>query len=591
MDKTRAFHFAASWLPWYALIPVAIVAVFLAVRFYRHERAMVSGGMGRALAILRACLPVLLLLLLLEPVFSIHWSESLKGRVILLLDSSLSMAANDDRRPDDERVRLADTLGLLPDSVRDTSFQKLAARASQDAAQFPSVISAGKLIDRKTAKDAIADFKAKHRKLLKLVEDFQDDLHDFVKERNRGTIIDKPLLVMSDKLKQQIAAHQNIKPLIADLDRNPANAAGIAATVAVAYDQASADALTAAAAVLISAQQTSDSFLARSEDKAVREALAKVDQMKRSEILARLMENSDTGLMSLLRKQFYLECYKLSGREVIEIAPEKVVRDGKLAFEADGTSTDLSSGVRVAAERARYGRETSAVVLLTDGQNNAGDDPEMAAKVLAGSNLPLFTVGIGSGEPPRDIAIAELDTSRVIYLGDEVHVTLDVKYDGYQGASAPARVLEGDRVLAEKQVPFPEGRRRTPAELAFVPESVGTHKYAAMIPVQGGELIESNNRREFSVDVIDDKIRVLYVEGEPRWEYRFLKNLLLRDKTMEINRIMLTRDADELPRGSKPGQFPDTRDELFKYDVLIIGDIPADRFFPSDLKHIEAFVA
>ncbi|HUW30757.1 MAG TPA: hypothetical protein VM223_04030, partial [Planctomycetota bacterium] len=299
----------------------------------------------------------------------------------------------------------------------------------------------------------------------------------------------------------------------------------------------------------------------------------------------------DTGLMSLLSKQFYLECYKLSGRDVIEIAPGKVVHDGKLAFEADGTSTDLSSGVRIAAERARYGRETSAVVLLTDGQNNAGDDPEMAAKVLSGSALPLFTVGIGSGEPPRDIAIAELDTSRVIYLGDEVHVGLDVKYDGYQGASAPARVLEGDRVLAEKQVPFPDGRRRTPAELAFIPESVGTHKYTAMIPVQGGELIEPNNRREFSVDVIDDKIRVLYVEGEPRWEYRFLKNLLLRDKTMEINRIMLTRDAEELPRGSKPGQFPDTRDELFKYDVLIIGDIPADRFFPSDLKHVEAFVA
>jgi len=532
---------------------------------------------------------VLLLLLLLEPVFSIHWSESLKGRVILLLDSSLSMAASDDRRPDDERVRLADALGLLPGGARDASFEKLAARAAQDAAQFPAVISAGKVIDRKTSKDAIADYKAKHRKLLKVTESFEDDLRSFVKERNRGTMIDKPLLETANNLKQQIAARQTIKPAIAGLDRNRANAATIAA-----YDQACADALNAAAAALMLAQQTSDSFLARSDEKAVREALAKIDQMKRSEIMAKLLKGGTggaAGLMSLLEKQFHMECHKLSGREVIEMDPGKLARDGKLAFEADGTSTDLSSGVRVAAERARYGRETSAVVLFTDGQNNAGDDPEMAAKVLSGSGLPLFTVGIGSGEPPRDIAIAELDTSRVIYLGDEVHVTLDVKYDGYQGASAPARVLEGDRILAEKQVPFPDGRRRTPAELAFIPESVGTHKYAAMIPVQGGELIESNNRREFTVDVIDDKIRVLYVEGEPRWEYRFLKNLLLRDKTMEINRIMLTRDAEELPRGSKPGQFPDTRDELFKYDVLIIGDVPADRFFPSDLKHVEAFVA
>ncbi|HUU96333.1 MAG TPA: hypothetical protein VM487_11380, partial [Phycisphaerae bacterium] len=340
--------------------------MFLAVRFYRHERAMVSGGMGRALAILRACLPVLLLLLLLEPVFSIHWSESLKGRVILLLDSSLSMAANDDRRPDDERVRLADSLGLLPDGVRDKSFEKLAARASHDAAQFPSVISAGKLIaeSRRDApggvrpprspatgtslqdtadtgratgtslQDAIADFKAKHRKLLKVIENFHDDLRSFIKERNRGTIIDKPLLETADSLKQHIAAHQNIKAAIAALDRNPAKAAiaGLPASGAAiaAYDQASADALNAAAAALISAQQTSDSFLARSDDKAVREALAKVDQMKRSEILAKLLGNGDAGLMSLLDKQFHLECYKLSGREVLEMAPDKVVRDGKL---------------------------------------------------------------------------------------------------------------------------------------------------------------------------------------------------------------------------------------------------------------------
>ena len=584
MDQFRTFRFASA-IPWYALIPVAIVLVFLAIRFYRHERALVPGRTGTVLAILRASLPVILLLLLLEPLLSIHWFESLKGRVILLVDSSLSMNASDDRRPDDEKIRLAEGLGLLPEGTRETAFQKLALRAVQDAAKLPPIVDDGKKIAATTPRRAISAYKARHKQAFSIMESFANDMDDLVGGRNRAPGVDKPLLDLTQKLKEQVNAHEQIKPFVSTLEKAPSNAAGIAA-----YDQSSVDMLTYAAAVLVSVQQTADGLLAKSDDKRIREAMARLDQMKRSEIMARLLDNAGKGLMNQFGKNFYVECYKLSGRDVVEVSPDKIVREGKLAFKPDGKSTDLAAAVRAAAERARYGRETAAVVMLTDGQNNAGDDPEMAAKILAGKNVPLFTVGIGSGEPPRDIAIAELDTSRVVYLGDEVHVGLDIKYDGYQGASAPARVVEGDKVVSEKQVPFPEGRRRAPAELAFIPETVGAHKYVALIPVQPGELIEENNRREFTVDVIDDKIRMLYVEGEPRWEYRFLKNLLLRDKTMEINRIMVTRDAAELPRGTKPDQFPETREQLFKYDVLIIGDIPAERFFPSDLKHIEAFV-
>jgi len=584
--ETRSFEFASP-IPWYALVPLGVVLVFLAVRLYRYERGMVPGLLGKVLTVLRAALPLILLLLLLEPLFAVRWFENLKGRVIVLLDGSLSMTSTDDRRPDDEKIRLADALGLLPAGARDVSMQEMAVRTTGDAGKLAKAIEAAPALGNAPKDEAVTAFKTQHKAAFALVKAFQKDLNKFVSRKQRPSEVAALLTDLNDKFSAHVAIHADLaEQALDDLESHPQKAAGVEA-----YDRSSAELFNECCTTLMAAQQASDRLLAKSENKEVRDAVEKIDRMKREEIMVRVLKHEGRGVIEELSRNFHIECYQLEGRHVVPIAVDKVVASGKLAFECNGKSTDLATALRMAAGPAGEERETSAVVLLTDGQNNAGDDPEMAARELAGKKLPLLTIGIGSGEPPRDIAIAELDTSRVVYLGDEVHVELNIKYDGFQGASAPAHIEEGDAIIAEKHVPFPDGRRRTLAELAFIPEEVGSHTYSAVIPLQSGEQVKENNRIEFQVDVIDDKIRVLYAEGEPRWEYRFLKNLFLRDKTMDLNRIMLMREADELPRGIRSGQFPETREELFRYDVLILGDIPANRFFLSDLKQIRDFVA
>jgi len=584
--ETRSFEFVSP-IPWYALVPIAVVLVFIAVRIYRYERGMVPGALGKVLTALRAALPVILLLLLLEPLFAVRWFENLKGRVIVLFDSSLSMKSTDDRRPDDEKVRLADALDMLPKDSRDVSMQGLAARAAEYSATLAKYIEATPALGNAPKDEHVSAFKTAHKAAFAAVRDFQKELSQLIAAKTRPSEVAVPLAALEQKLKTQVGFHAELaKDALDDLATHPERAAGV-----VAYDKSSAELLNESCKALIEAQKTSDALLAKSERKGIRDAIKKIDEMKREELMARVLKHDGKGILEELQKKFHVECYQLSGSRVIPLPAEKTVASGKMTFASEGANTNLANALRMAAGPANQQRETSAVVLLTDGQNNAGDDPEMVARELGGKKLPLLTVGIGSGEPPRDIAIAELDTSRVVYLGDEVHVELSIKYDGFQGGSAPARVVEGDRTITEKHVPLPEGRRRTLAELAFIPEEVGSHTYAAEIPLQPGELVKENNRVEFQVDVIDDKIRVLYVEGEPRWEYRFLKNLFLRDKTVDLNRIMLMREAEELPRGIRNGQFPETREELFRYDVLILGDLPASRFFLSDMKQIRDFVA
>ena len=586
MQEYSTFRFASS-IPWYALAPLGLALAVLAVRLYRVERGLVPGLTGKLLTALRALLPILLLLMLLEPLLTIHWSEDLKGRAILLLDGSLSMQSTDEARPDEEKIRLADALELLPKGVRDISYEKLAARALAAGREVSAAARASRKLDKLSTRSTVKDCRSKHKSAFSTFEDLQEDLEDHAGDKKRPEAIAGPLKDLAKKLEQQVEAHEKdeLQDIIDDLVDSPENGAKLAA-----YDQKSSELLSEAGALLLLSRQMSDRLLAQSDDKRIRKALETLDAMKRSELMARLLAHDGAGILERLGKRFHLQCYRLAGHDILEQAPSNIVRSsGGLSFEADGKVTNLARAVRFAAELTKSGHETAAVVMLTDGQNNSGDDPEMAARILGGRNVPLFTIGIGSGEPPKDIAIAELDTSRVIYLGDEVHVGVAIKYDGFEGTAAPLRVEQDDKVITERRVVFPDGRRRTHEDLAFIPKEVGTHTYAVYVPVQNGELIAENNRREFTVQVIDDKIRVLYVEGEPRWEYRFLKNLLLRDKTITLNRVMLTRDAPELPRGAEQGRFPEDRDELFRYDVLILGDIPANRFFPSDLKNIAAF--
>jgi len=585
MDEYRTFRLASA-IPWYLFIPLAIILLLLVVRLYRAERALLTRRMGRALTILRMLLPLLLLLMLLEPVLSIHWFDTEKGRLILLLDGSLSMKATDEARPPDEKVRLADAMGMLPKKARDLAARKLAEQAAAAAKTAAASADAGNHLDKLAPVRALREQRDRHEQAFDAARDILRELDKFLAS-GRPPEIDAPVRTQADKLKQHIAAHKELEPAIRQLADKPAALPQI-----TAWDAAAAARLSETAAELMAAQDAADRLLARSDRKDVREAIAQLDDMTRADLMARLLKNNGVGLIEKLGDQFHLECYRSTGHQLDNIKPDRAVAEsGKLAFAVDGKVTDLGQAVRIAAEQTGSDLQTAALVVLTDGQSNSGDDPEMAARVLAGTNVPLFTIGIGSGEPPRDIAIADLETSRVVYLGDEVHVGAVLKYDGFHGTSAKLFIEEDGTTLAERRVTFPADRRRTNCDLAFVPEKTGLHSYRAVVPVQGGELIEENNVREFKVRVIDEKIRVLYVEGEPRWEYRFLKNLLLRDKTMEINRIMLTRDAADLPRGKADGRFPESKDELFKYDVLILGDLPAERFFPSELKNIEAFAA
>ncbi len=237
------------------------------------------------------------------------------------------------------------------------------------------------------------------------------------------------------------------------------------------------------------------------------------------------------------------------------------------------------------------GQPLAGIVLLSDGGHNMGEDPALAARRAAETGAPVYTVGFGDPTPPRDLAVTSLLADEVVRKGDEVVVSVSLRHRGFDGRSVPVTLKIGDQVLARQSVPLGKKGEKQELNLAFTPGIVGAKTLTVTVPGQPGEISLANNQRAWPIRIVDKKLKILMVEGRPRWEYRFLKNAILRDKTTLFSCILTDADPSLGGEGNVPiFGFPRDRKALFDFDIVILGDVPRDFFTAVDLKNVRAFV-
>ncbi|MEM7682679.1 MAG: hypothetical protein AAF288_12040 [Planctomycetota bacterium] len=180
--------------------------------------------------------------------------------------------------------------------------------------------------------------------------------------------------------------------------------------------------------------------------------------------------------------------------------------------------------------------------------------------------------------------------------------------------TTPESSSESDPEAAFNETPEPTAAAETPAaepeavssEISITSETENestTREPAGLPPVAVDpaldpasdfprELTFSNNQEGLEIDFTDRPIRVLYVDGYPRWEYRYLVNMLKRERSIDASILLRTADAAFIQEGDTPIQrFPVTAEELAEYDVLILGDIAPNYFGQAQLRLIRDHVA
>jgi hypothetical protein len=270
-------------------------------------------------------------------------------------------------------------------------------------------------------------------------------------------------------------------------------------------------------------------------------------------------------------------------------------------LSAAGESSQLGTALRQVLNDFR-GSSLAAVIMLTDGVTTEGEDLVKVSRYAAQMGVPLFYVGIGDAHPVRDLKLHDLQVEDAVYVNDRVVFEGFVTGQGYTDRTVPVVLREKgkDKVLVSQMVTLDAEGKPVKFRLTHQPTEPGEKVFVLEVPEQDDEIRPAdNNRLERSVYVREAKvIKVLYVEGTARYDFRFIKHLLEREsdrdkrnKTLDLNVLLLDADP-EYPAEDKSAlaDFP-TKEELNAYDVVIFGDVdPKDKRVEKNLQHLADFV-
>lgn len=278
-----------------------------------------------------------------------------------------------------------------------------------------------------------------------------------------------------------------------------------------------------------------------------------------------------------------------------------------------GHTTDVPTVLRDILDRVQ-GQRLSAIMLLTDGQTTEpGSRLDLAADAAQAAGTKVFPVTMGQAEEPFDLKITTMRVPESTFTRDPVSARLHLVATGITQA-VPVRIsvfrkkpdgsIDASAPLATKEVTLDPAKKELDTDVPIRLKKTDPGKserfdlLARIEPTQPAGMEErtlANNEKSRTVTVLDAQINALYVEGYPRWEYRYLKNELIREPTVNVSTLLLTadegyaQDSDPAVHDPTTGEeifpgplqhFPDTPQDLNKYDVLIIGDVEPTYFSP-----------
>ncbi len=254
------------------------------------------------------------------------------------------------------------------------------------------------------------------------------------------------------------------------------------------------------------------------------------------------------------------------------------------------------TSIRTAIEQALRmpsGKPISGVVLITDGQTPQDTGPTLVQR-LQQQGVAVFPVPVGAAVPPLDLAVGQVNGPQRTFVNDSAPVSVTIEQLGGEPLDpseiSVALIDEADGTVIDQQT-LDRVQPGQPLRLTGKSETVGTAHWVVRVthdPPAGQaplrELVSENNTRAFEVEVIDQPIRVLYIEGYPRWEFRYLKNLLIREKSISSSTYLLSADRSFAQEGDVPiARLPADAQEMDAYDVVILGDVPPDYFNTGQL--------
>ncbi len=296
----------------------------------------------------------------------------------------------------------------------------------------------------------------------------------------------------------------------------------------------------------------------------------------------------DTAALSrTLGERFALRRFRFGA----DASPLASARD----LTGSGTRSDLARALDAVREDLN-GLPLAGIVLVSDGADNGGTRYDDALLALRARRIPVYTVGVGRERFDRDLAVERVQAPRHTLAGATVLVEADVRVRGIGRDVAMVSVEADGRVVSTDTVKAPASGDLVHVRLRVPPLQAGVHRLAVRARPLANELVTENNEWQTSIEVRAGPDRILYIEGEPRPEFAFLRRAVATDSGVQVVGLMRSAERKFLRLGVRDslellGGFPTSREELFSYQAIILGSIEAAFFSADQLRMLADFVS
>lgn len=255
------------------------------------------------------------------------------------------------------------------------------------------------------------------------------------------------------------------------------------------------------------------------------------------------------------------------------------------ALAPTGVETRLGEALEQVIAEERH-RPISAVVIISDGRQNAGELPEKAVRTARDARIPIYSIGLGTTERPTNVRVVELNAAPRAFPGDPFTVNGLVQLQGgdtsLEGSTVQAelRMKKSDAdeaelgaLLGRTDVILGKIGESVPIEFVIAPEKLGRNTLVLQVLAPKDDINADDNQITADVEVVDRKDRVLLMASGPCRDYRFLRTQIFRDETMTLDVFLqsgqsnISQEADNIL-----GDFPATKEEMYEYDCVVAFD-------------------
>ena len=547
--------------------------------YYRQVKNR-PGSSKYVLPSLRAGAIFLLIMMLTQPVFHHRKIVGELGKLFVVVDTSRSMMLKDLDSELARKILSAQSQGIIDDDIVDAELVNNLTQIEQSRMALQHELAGRKsagfikeqsdilLSAMKTSMDSSKDLLIRFEKNPQEIEKRKKSVESMYKTLNK----------LSEKY-QEDQNHLTLRTLL----RN-----------AIVFEKE------------LRASLYSDIELLIQNNPEVAGAVKNFDRGTRWTRLQNTLFEGQEPLLDILAESHEIELISLKGDEMETLWRSQAGRLDQnaevpqfLSSTPNTDFTDLASGIEV-----DVADQKAAVLLLTDGRHNHGEPPVQLAKVLGNKGVKVYPVGYGSMNQPQDLAIQEISTPQSVYLKDKVRGSIIFNDSMKPGQSFNLKMMHEGEVLFEKElVTTGSGLRRLmydfPVEksvMAKLDDKNGLKyksfplKVNAELSYLEGDRQRKNNLSNFNVMVATRKRSILMIDQRPRWEWRYLKTMFERDSKWEMNAVVPVAGETKFKRGPKHGELPEKKEELMKYDLIIMGDVNKRLFEDQEIEWIKEFV-